>query len=135
MSDEKKPPARIARIGDRRQSLVAQGVKSAITKDQPTIGGTQGDYQRPPCGTCLSWRRDPRAGQQGVPLTAGECMFNPPTPHPITSDDGRIVACLAIRSPRQSDSEGCDQHDDGTDEDDDDDGDGQPSGGSILQAG
>lgn len=134
MANDDKKVTRIPRLGDRRQSLVAQGVKSAITKDQPQIGGTQGDYTRPPCGTCLSWRRDKRAGTQGVPLTAGQCMFGPPHPHPIMTDNGVMVGCIAVRSPMQSDSEGCDQHDDGTDpEEDDDDGD-EPGGGSTILA-
>jgi hypothetical protein len=59
-----------------------------------------------------------------VPLTAGQCFFFPPTPHPIGfTEDGRIAAVVAVRPPMASDSEGCDQHDDGTDEED---GDGVP---------
>lgn len=114
MNDEKK---RVTQFPGRRSALAA-AVASAITKDQPAIGGNQGDYQRKPCGSCLSWRRDKRAGQQNVPLTAGQCMYGPPTPHPITTDTGQVISAMALRPPMQSDSEGCDQHDDGTDDDD-----------------
>lgn len=130
MTDEKKP-SRVARIGDRRASLVASGVRAAITQDQPQVGGSQGDYTRPACGSCLSWRRDKRAGMQGVPLTAGQCMFGPPHPHPIMTDAGVMVGCIAVRPPMQSDSEGCDQHDDGSDDYDPEE---DREGSTILEA-
>lgn len=115
MSEEKK---RVASFPGRR-SEIAKAVASVITTNQPTIGGTQGEFARPPCGTCFSWRRDKRAGTQGVPLNAGQCFFGPPTPHPVMTDAGVMVGAVAIRPPMASDSEGCDQHDDGTDEDGD----------------
>lgn len=133
MTEEKK--SRVTRIGDRRQSLVAQGVAAAILKDQPTMGGNQGDFQRPPCGTCLSWRRDSRAGQGGVPLGAGQCMFGPPTPVPIMDESGqRMLATMMVRPPIAADAEGCDQHDDGTD---DEEGEGVPAAepSKLLAAG
>lgn len=134
MSDEKKR-GRVANIGDRRLSAVGQAVRSAILKDQPTIGGNQGDYVRPKCGTCLSWRRDSRAGQGGIPLEAGQCMFGPPTPHPIMDETGaKMMGTICIRPPMASNQEGCDQHDDGTD----DDGDGEDVAertGSLIATG
>lgn len=127
MNDEKK----VSKFPGRRAgNLVAAGVKAAIMKDQPTIGGSQGDFPREKCGTCLSWRRDSRAGTGQVPLNAGQCMFNPPTPYPILGPEGQMLACIIVRPPVNSDAEGCDQHDDGTD--DDDGGEQQPA---ILAAG
>lgn len=117
MPDEKGKP-RISPFPGRK-SEVAKAVSGVIAKDQPTIGGNQGDFVRERCGTCLSWRRDSRAGQNGVPLTAGQCMFMPPSPHPILDETGqRILATMVVRPPMASDSEGCDQHDDGTDDED-----------------
>lgn len=113
MSEDKK----VSRFPGRR-SEIARAVASVIAKDQPTIGGSQGDFRREPCGTCLSWRRDSRAGQGGVPLDAGQCMFGPPTPVPIMTDTGQMQGTLLVRPPCSSDAEGCDQHDDGEDEDD-----------------
>jgi hypothetical protein len=113
MQDERK---RVSQFPGRR-SEIAKAVASVITNDQPAIGGTQGEFQRQPCGTCLSWRRDKRAGTQGVPLSAGQCMYGPPTPHPIMTETGQMIGAMALRPPMQSDSEGCDQHDDGHDDD------------------
>lgn len=117
MTEEKK--SRVTRIGERRASLVAQGVKSAILKEQPTMGGNQGDFVRPPCGSCLSWRRDSRAGQGTIPLGSGQCMFGPPIPHPMMDETGqKLLGTMMVRPPVASDSEGCDQHDDGSDDED-----------------
>jgi hypothetical protein len=125
MNDEKK----VSKFPGRR-SEIARAVAGVIAKpDSPTIGGNQGDYKRPPCGTCFSWRRDQRAGVGGVPLNAGQCMYGPPTPCPILDDAGGMRGTLLVRPPCSSDSEGCDQHDDGTDDDDE----GEP--GSLAEAG
>lgn len=128
MADEK----RVSQFPGRR-SQVSRAVHSVIAKaDTGTIGGNQGDFPREKCGTCLSWRRDSRAGQNGVPLEAGQCMFGPPVPVPIMDETGqRMLATLVVRPPMSSQSEGCDQHDDGTD--DDTEGDGEPV--SLLAAG
>jgi hypothetical protein len=126
MSDEKK----VSRFPGRR-SVLATAVAAAIMKDQPTIGGPQGDFVREKCGSCLSWRRDSRAGKGPVPLNAGQCMFMPPTPFPMFAEGGVMVGTILIRPNVTSDSEGCDQHDDGTD---DEEGEGEP-GSLIAQAG
>lgn len=126
MNDEKRR-GRISPFPGRR-SEVAKAVSGVIAADQPTVGGSQGDFMRDRCGSCLSWRRDSRAGQNGVPLTAGQCMFGPPTPVPIMDETGqRLIATMVVRPPMASDNEGCDQHDDGTD---DEEGDGVPA--SLL---
>jgi hypothetical protein len=110
-----------------RRSEVSKAVGAAIMQDQPQMGGSQGEFVREKCGTCLSWRRDSRAGQGGVPLNAGLCMFGPPTPCPVLGDQGQMLGCMMVRPPVTSDNEGCDQHDDGTDETE---GDGEPA--SLL---
>lgn len=126
MSEEKK----VSKFPGRR-SEISRAVASVIAKDQPTIGGSQGDYVREKCGSCMSWRRDSRAGTGRVPLEAGQCMFGPPTPVPIMTDTGQMQGTMLVRPPVTSDSEGCDQHDDGTD---DEEGEGEP-GSLIAQAG
>jgi hypothetical protein len=133
MSDDKK---RVSQFPGRRSELSKAVAASLIAKDQPTIGGSQGDFKRDPCGTCLSWRRDPRGGQPGIPLNACQCFFAPPVVHPIMDDTGqRMLATMLIRPPMTSDHEGCDQHDDGTDDGGDDgDGDGEPAS-ALANAG
>jgi hypothetical protein len=127
MTDEKKKGTTIEHIGSRKASLVAAGVKAAL-ENQPAIGGDQGDYVRPPCGTCMSWRR---VSQPGMPLDAGQCMWGPPQSHPVTDANGRPIGQMMMRPPVTSQHEGCDQHDDGTEEE----GEGQPISPALLQVG
>lgn len=113
-----------------RRSDISRAVAGVIAKE-PVIGGSQGDFQREPCGTCISWRRDSRAGTGGVPLNAGMCLFGPPTPFPIMGPSGEMLATIIVRAPMKSDSEGCDQHDDGTEDEDDEDDEPEPA--SLIQ--
>lgn len=129
MSEEKK--SRVTRIGERRDSQVSKGVRAAIMQDQQGLGGNEGDFTRSPCGTCLSWRRLKQAGQAGVPLNVGMCLRFPPVAHPVMDEAGRIITQTLARPIMPSDYEGCDEHDDGTD---DEEGDGTPATGSILAA-
>jgi hypothetical protein len=97
-----------------RRSEVAKAV-SGVLDPQPEVGGSQGDFPREKCGTCVSWRRVVRPG---VPLSAGECMFAPPAPFPVMGGNGRPIAQILMRPQMTSEHEGCDQHDDGSEEDD-----------------
>jgi hypothetical protein len=99
-----------------RKSAIASAVAGALTdQPAPTVGGSQGDFKREACGSCMSWRRVVRPG---APLNAGECMLFPPAPFPVMDESGRPIAQVLMRPQMTSEHEGCDQHDDGTEEDD-----------------
>lgn len=90
-----------------------------------TTGGDQGGFQRPPCGTCISWRKTPALG-----IGQGTCMAVPPAPQAILNERGQPIGQLATRLGRRANDEGCDMHDTGEDDEDGEDDD--PDGGSRL---
>jgi hypothetical protein len=118
MADEKR------KLHSIRPSLISAAV-AATLQPQPTIGGDQGSFMREPCGTCLSWKRLPERG-----LNVGACMWGPPIAFPMPRGDGSMAQVLS-RSTMSADQEGCDQHDDGTDED----GEGEPGEPGLLKTG
>lgn len=80
--------------------------------EEKYLGGEQGTFDRNPCGSCLSWKRNP-----GMGLDQGTCMNGPPTPLPITGQGNRIIGQILSRPIIAAATEGCDQWDDGNDPD------------------
>ena len=71
------------------------------------LGGEQGSFERPPCGSCIHWKRIPQAG-----MDQGACMMMPPTGFPIPGKDGRFIGQALSRPQMVASFEGCDQHED-----------------------
>lgn len=74
----------------KRETLLAAAIGATLT-DQPrpdNIGGDQGTYKRPPCGTCMHWKKLPEMG-----LGIGMCMHSPPYALPTQGPGGRWRRC------------------------------------------
>lgn len=109
MSNDKK----ISQFPGRRSAALASAV--SVVANNPALGGNQGSFKRPPCGTCLSWKK---MVVPGGALDQGVCMFGPPVAYPIMNEQGQVIGQALTRATVKADHEGCDQHDDGTDEED-----------------
>ena len=98
---------------DKVRQLPSRKLKAAITvaANNPSTGGDQGGYDREPCGTCVSFKKNPAAG-----LGSGVCMFFPINAMLIPGPGGQ-PAITTFRTPVSATSEGCDQHDDGEEDD------------------
>jgi hypothetical protein len=77
----------------------------------PYLGGDQGDGARPPCGSCVHWRKATKLG-----LGLGMCMEAPPLPAPMTDKAGNIVSQSLSRPILPAAYEGCDRWDDGAED-------------------
>lgn len=134
MTEEQKPPSKVSEFAGRREKK-ADVSKLAIATNQPSPGGDQGTFDRPPCGECIHWKKSPGQG-----LGIGVCMMMPPSAHPVNGPDGRPVGMAKMRPAMQATDEGCDQFEDEEgnvvfdDDDDDPEGDGTPAEPAKLAA-
>lgn len=95
----------VSQFAGRREKK--DGIPSAIQNQPAPIepGGDQGTFDRPPCGTCIHWKKQPRAG-----VGQGLCMMMPPNSLPVPGPNGQIVGTMNIRPALKAGDEGCDQH-------------------------
>lgn len=109
---------------------------AAVAPAPENIGGDQGTFDRPPCGSCIHWKRIPQAG-----MDQGACMMMPPVGFPIPGPNGQFIGQALSRPQVRASTEGCDQHEDedgntvfDDETEDDDPGGGEPVAASKIAA-
>ena len=105
------------------------GQENQPAPEPAVLGGDQGSYEREKCGSCFHWKKEPKAG-----LDQGWCMLFPPVGFPIPDGKGGIAGQMLVRPMQRASAEGCDQHDDGTDEYEDDEYEDDDGGSPVNDA-
>lgn len=105
MTEEEKKPVVVSEFAERRRRDKKAEIPAAI-KTQSDTGGDQGTFDRPPCGDCIHWKKNPA---QGVGF--GNCMMMPPVIMTVAMQNAQPGA-INVRPGMRANAEGCDQFED-----------------------